>query len=144
MVTKASKLKDKQRRKMFALARSMGWNIDALRDIVWVKTGQRHISALTTIGGDMVLKELERLAREARTLRQAQGMAQPRPKQVAKIYKLGYLLRWKSTTIRRFNRRTTGKWDIYENTPGEASKLIMAMEGVLESEKQRRGHGQYT
>ena len=137
--TGPSKLKDSQRRKMFALARSMGWNTDALRDIVWVVTGQRHISALTGIGGDEVLEELERLGREVRSFK-----PQPSPRQAAKIYKLGYLLRWKSTTIREFNQRTTGKWDIYEDTPHEASKLIMAMEGVLASERQRREHGQYT
>ena len=130
------KLKDKQRRKMFALAKSMGWNIEALRDIVWAMTGQRHISALTIKGGDVVLEELERLAKEV-------GFFKPQPssKQVAKIYKLGYLLRWQSTTIRRFNRRTTGRWDIYENTPDEANKLINAMEGVLASEQQRGMHG---
>lgn len=132
------KLKDWQRRKMFGIAKSMEWNTDALRDVVWAMTGQRHISALTTIGGDEVLKELERLAREARSFR-----PQPSPKQVAKIYKLGYLLRWKSTTIRRFNQRTTGKWDIHDNTPGEASNLIMAMEGVLASEQQRGMNGQH-
>ena len=134
--TGPSKLKDKQRKKMFALARSMGWNTDALRDVVWAMTGQRHVSALTTIGGEVVLEELERLAREARSFR-----PQPSPKQVAKIYKLGYLLRWKSTTIRKFNQRTTGKWDIHDNTPGEASKLIMAMEGVLKSDEESGRHG---
>jgi len=137
--TGPSKLTDKQRRKMFALAKSMGWNIDALRDVVWAMTGERHISALTTAGGDVVLEELERLAREVRSFR-----PQPSPNQVAKIYKLGYLLRWKSITIRRFNRRTTGKWDIHDNTPGEASKLIMAMEGVLKSDEESGRHGRRT
>ena len=139
MVTEASKLKDWQRRKMFGIAKSMGWNTDALRDVVWAMTGQRHISALTAIGGDVVLEELERLARQARSF-----SPQPSPKQVAKIYKLGYELRWKSTTIRKFNQRTTGKWDIHDNTPGEASSLIMAMEGVLASEKQREAHARRT
>ena len=130
------KLKDGQRRKMFGIAKSMGWNTDALRDVVWAMTGQRHISSLTVVGGDVVLEELGRLAREARSFR-----PQPSPKQVAKIYKLGYLLRWKSTTIRRFNERTNGKSDIHDNTPGEASKLIMAMEGVLKSDEERGRHG---
>ncbi len=130
-MTGTFKLTDRQRRGMFARLKPLGMGIEDLRDMVEAITGQRSISSLTKVGGAEVIDELDKLQRETRS-------AKPHPSagQMGKIYKLGYLLRWNSTTIRKFNRRTTGKWDIHDDTPKEASKLILAMEGVLASEKQ--------
>jgi len=110
---------------MFAIISNLGWDIDDLRDIVEAVTDQRHISALTGADGNKVILELERLVKEDRMFK-----FHPSERQINKIYKLGYLLKWNTTTIRKFNKRTNNKWDIWENTTKEASKLIMAMEAV--------------
>lgn len=51
------------------------------------------------MGGDLVIAELQQTV-------DAMAQDEPRlsPEQESKIYKVGYLLNWNTTTIRRFNR----------------------------------------
>lgn len=62
------------------------------------------------------------------------------PAQRKKIYKLGYLLDWKSPAIRKFIRRqTSGRVnDVNHLWFEEASKVILGMEQILREEG--KGH----
>lgn len=120
-----------QRKRIFGTARQVGWDIEMLRDVVEGIRPDRHISKLSDRQADMLIAVLDEAARGLRNGKL--GIQQEK-----KIYKLGYLLRWDCTAIRKFNKRTNGKWDIMDCTPAEASKLILAMEAVIEYEKNKK------
>lgn len=115
-------------RKIYGLARSAGWDNDMLHEVASSIPGfNGHISKMTVSQANDLIDIL---------IKARHGTVEQ--KQAEKIFKLGYLLHWDCRAIRKFNKKTTGKWDIYDCSVAEASKLISAMEAVLRWEKDKK------
>lgn len=123
-----------QRKKIFAVGRNLGLDIDALRDVAMSISGRASISKLTWTQANSVINRLENRVTRARA-RERAGAENVTPmitqRQKGKIWKLACLLGWDKDTQRLygFYERQIGKRK--PSSSEEATKIITGMEKLI-------------
>ncbi len=122
----------KQIRKMFWLARQLGWGSDDLHYMIWHWTGKTSIRELDELGLEAVLDCL------SGSYRVVNGLADgPTDRQLWKIYDLARQLGWDFMRLAGFCERI-GHVSLPEHlNQRTASKVIEGLKALLKKEKAR-------
>ena len=128
-VAPQNKLPRSYLRRIYGMARYIPLDDEELHQLVFLNTRSEHISHLSEGQARLILKVLKDLW-EKKPDRISD-------KQISKIWKLGFKLKWYPRAVNKFCKRIVKHPHIFMLTISEGSMFIKALEGVIESEKKR-------